>query len=93
MKLNHLIYKEEEVLLYASLASQHDSKNTIDIAILSKTIEKSIETEGYKISKFEPFNPVSKRTEALIKIIIDLKYPKVQHKSYYHSQKIMSQRR
>ena len=60
-------YKEEEVLLYASLASQHDSKDPIDIAILSKTIEKSIETEGYKISKFEPFNPVSKRTEALIK--------------------------
>ena len=60
-------YKEEEVLLYASLASQRDSNDPIDIAILSKTREKSIETEGYKISKFEPFNPVSKRTEALIK--------------------------
>ena len=60
-------YKEEEVLLFASLASQPDSKDPIDIAILSKTIEKSIETESYKISKFEPFNPVSKRTEALIK--------------------------
>ena len=59
-------FKEEEVLLYASLASQNDSKDPIDIAILSKTTEKSIDTDGYKISEFEPFNPVSKRTEALI---------------------------
>ncbi len=60
-------FKEEEVLLYAALASQKDSKDPIDIAILSKTEEKSIETEGYKISEFEPFDPVSKRTEALVK--------------------------
>ena len=60
-------FKEEEVLLYATLASQKDSKDPIDIAILSKKEEKSIETEGYKISEFEPFDPVSKRTEALIK--------------------------
>lgn len=59
-------YKDEDVLLYASLASQKDSKDPIDIAILSKTEEKSIETEDYKINEFEPFNPVSKRTEVLV---------------------------
>ena len=59
-------YKDEDVLLYASLASQKDSKDPIDIAILSKTEEKYIETEDYKINEFEPFNPVSKRTEALV---------------------------
>jgi H+-transporting ATPase len=59
-------FKEEDVLLYGELATQKDSKDPIDIAVLSKAGEKSIKVKKYKISEFQPFNPVSKRTEASI---------------------------
>ena len=59
-------FKEEDVLLYARLASQKDSKDPIDTAILSKAREKSIKITGYRIIEFRPFDPVSKRTEASI---------------------------
>ncbi len=57
-------FKEEDVLLYGKLASPKDSKDPIDIAVLSKAKEQS--TNEYKITKFKPFDPVSKRTEASI---------------------------
>ncbi len=59
-------FKEEDVLLYGRLATQKDSKDPIDTAVLSKAKEKSIKIKGYKINKFKPFDPVSKRTEASI---------------------------
>lgn len=59
-------FKEEDALLSGILASQKDSKDPIDVAVFSKAEKNSIETEGYKIAKFEPFNPVSKRTEASV---------------------------
>ena len=58
-------FKENDVLLYGRLATQKDSKDSIDVAILSKTKKQSI--EEYKIAQFKPFDPVSKRTEASIK--------------------------
>ncbi len=57
-------YTEDDVLRYASLASITGTKDPIDTAINSKTREKSIKTDQYKVTNFEPFNPVSKRTEA-----------------------------
>ena len=60
-------FKDDDVLLYGVLASQKDSKDPIDTAIISKVREKSFEIKEYKILQFEPFNPVSKRTEATIK--------------------------
>ena len=69
-------FKTEDVLLYASLASKIDSKDPIDVAVISKTREESIKIEGYKTVKFEPFNPVSKRTEAVIKNNTEFKVSK-----------------
>lgn len=57
-------FKDENVLLYGKLATQKDSKDPIDTAVLSKSKEQS--TKEYKITKFKPFDPVSKRTEAAI---------------------------
>jgi len=57
-------FKDENVLLYGKLATQKDSKDPIDIAVLSKAKEQS--AKEYKITKFKPFDPVSKRTEASI---------------------------
>jgi H+-transporting ATPase len=69
-------YKTQDVLLYAVLASRIDSKDPIDIAVTSKAREKSIEIKGYETVKFEPFDPVSKRTEAIIKNNGDFKVSK-----------------
>lgn len=59
-------FKEEDALLYGALASQKDSKDPIDVAVVSGAKEKSVKTERYKITEFKPFNPVWKRTEASV---------------------------
>jgi H+-transporting ATPase len=60
-------FTENDVLLCGTLASREEDQDPIDNAIIDKTktaeeIAKSINT--YKINKFTPFDPVSKRTEA-----------------------------
>ena len=62
-------YKEEDVLFYSLLASQKDSTDPIDVAITDKAKEKEkmININKYTLTDFQPFNPVSKRTEASIR--------------------------
>ena len=60
-------FTEEDVLLYAKLASQNDGKDPIDSSIINKADEKSIRIENYNREEFKPFDPVKKRTESLIK--------------------------
>ncbi len=56
---------EKDVLLYAVLASREEDKDPIDAAIFSKAGPvKDEAASSYKIVKFKPFDPVSKRTEA-----------------------------
>lgn len=62
--------KENDILLYGTLASREEDKDPIDDAIIAKT--KSIamvtkELNQYKVTKFEPFDPVVKRTVGTIK--------------------------
>lgn len=59
-------YSKEDVLFYASLASERDG-DPIDKAIFKavKSIGKKL--EGYKVEKFIPFDPVRKRTEAIFR--------------------------
>jgi H+-transporting ATPase len=60
-------FNAHELLLYATLASQKESKDPIDDAIIEKLSELGRKTEEeYTIKKFVPFDPVSKRTEALV---------------------------
>ncbi len=58
----------EDIVLYASLASRKEDNDTIDLAVLHALKNENILSE-YEISKFKPFDPVSKRTEANIKNI------------------------
>lgn len=67
-------YKEKDMILYGLLASQKDSEDPIDIAIAFKAKEKLVQIKGYTITKFKPFNPVSKRTEASIKTSEDQEF-------------------
>ena len=59
-------FTEKDVLLFGALASQEQDNDLIDIAIIKKSKEEQVETAGYKLSKFRPFDPVSKRTVAEI---------------------------
>jgi len=62
-------FKADEVLLYASLASDPNNEDVIDNAILGKTLEiKGMKKKlsGYERDHFKGFDPVSKRTEAAV---------------------------
>jgi H+-transporting ATPase len=60
-------FTANDVLLYATLASRAEDKDPIDNAIITKTEHELQEAlGGYKTIEFKPFDPVSKRTEAII---------------------------
>ena len=57
----------EHVILAAALASRADDDDTIDLAVL-KGLEGGEEAlQGYQVVHFQPFDPVRKRTEAIVK--------------------------
>ncbi|MES0884593.1 plasma-membrane proton-efflux P-type ATPase [Roseibium sp. SCP14] len=53
----------EEVVFAAALASERENSDVIDTAVLDALKDKS-GLDGYKVDKFTPFDPVSKRTRA-----------------------------
>jgi len=55
-----------EVLLVASLASKAEDRDPIDLAVLSGLQDQSA-PKAYVQSAFQPFDPVTKRTEATVK--------------------------
>ncbi len=57
-------FTEKDVLLFGSLASREENGDFIDIAIIKKSKEEQVEPGSYKLGKFKPFDPVSKRTVA-----------------------------
>ncbi|NOY61331.1 MAG: plasma-membrane proton-efflux P-type ATPase [Calditrichaeota bacterium] len=61
-------FTDNDVLLFATLASKEENQDPIDNAIINKTKTlKVFDTIGaYKVKEFKPFDPVVKRTEATI---------------------------
>jgi H+-transporting ATPase len=60
-------FTDNDVLLYATLASREEDKDPIDNAIITKTQQVLPEApSSYKAIEFKPFDPVSKRTEATV---------------------------
>ncbi len=55
----------EDVLLAAALASRAEDQDTIDLAVQSGLKDASA-TKGYRVTHFQPFDPVHKRTEATV---------------------------
>jgi H+-transporting ATPase len=55
----------DEVILAAALASRAEDKDAIDAAVLGG-LKSPAALEGYEILRFQPFDPVSKRTEATV---------------------------
>jgi H+-transporting ATPase len=59
----------DDILLFGSLASREENKDPIDDAVIAKAKEnKSIvaSLSNYQVLDFKPFDPVSKRTEAMV---------------------------
>jgi H+-transporting ATPase len=59
-------FTEKDVLLFGTLASREENGDLIDIAIIKKSKDEQIESSSYKLDKFVPFDPISKRTQAEI---------------------------
>ena len=55
----------EQVILNAALASRADNNDTIDLAVLGG-LKNDQALKGYKVTHFQPFDPVHKRTEATV---------------------------
>lgn len=58
-------FSEEEILLYASLASRLEDQDPIDQAII-EGVKNQSDRALYKILSFTPFDPVRKRTESSV---------------------------
>ncbi|NNM66598.1 MAG: HAD-IC family P-type ATPase, partial [Spirochaetales bacterium] len=59
--------QENDVLLYAALASQEANHDPIDLAFLSAAQERGLKIQDYTQTSFVPFDPKTRRTEALLK--------------------------
>ena len=55
------------VILSAALASRAEDQDPIDLAVLGG-LKDGEQTEGFTVTHFQPFDPVSKRTEALVRL-------------------------
>jgi H+-transporting ATPase len=55
----------EQVVTAAALASRAEDQDTIDLAVLGG-VKDSKQLESYRITHFQPFDPVSKRAEAAV---------------------------
>ena len=70
-------FSENDVLLFATLASREEDQDPIDNAIIykAKTMDAVAKTlNRYRITEYKPFDPVLKRTEATIEDVEGKKY-------------------
>ncbi|MEM4071481.1 MAG: plasma-membrane proton-efflux P-type ATPase, partial [Thermoplasmata archaeon] len=59
-------YSEEDVSKFGYLASQEANQDPIDMAFINYVKNKNIDIKDNKISKFYPFDPSTRRTEAIV---------------------------
>ena len=55
-----------EVILNAALASRAENQDPIDLAVLSGLGDGTEQLQPYRVTHFQPFDPVHKRTEATV---------------------------
>ncbi len=59
-------YKKEDVAAIASLASKEESKDVIDLTVIEYARALGIDSSAYRQISFTPFDPSTKRSEAII---------------------------
>jgi len=60
-------FNEDDVFLYGSLASQEANHDPIDIAFINAAREKNLRYSNFVQESFIPFDPKTRRTEAVVK--------------------------
>ncbi|MGB9895802.1 MAG: plasma-membrane proton-efflux P-type ATPase, partial [Thermoproteota archaeon] len=60
-------YKKEEVVALAALASREESLDLIDLAVITYAKDLKVDLSKYKQISYKPFDPSTKRTEAIVK--------------------------
>jgi len=59
-------YSEEDTLIFGQLASQMANQDPIDLAFFAAVNDKKIRFDEFKQTKFTPFDPSTRRTEAIV---------------------------
>ncbi|HVP92638.1 MAG TPA: plasma-membrane proton-efflux P-type ATPase [Acidobacteriota bacterium] len=59
-------FSEEDAIFYGALASQEANQDPIDLAFIAKAKEKSLVDDSFVQKSFVPFDPKTRRTEALV---------------------------
>ena len=59
-------YSKEDALTFGALASQKANQDPIDLAFFAAVQERKIELGEFKQTKFVPFDPSTRRTEAIV---------------------------
>ncbi len=59
-------YAKEDIIVMASLASQGQGKDAIDTAVLDYAKASNVNLNSYKQISFTPFEPSTKRSEAIV---------------------------
>jgi H+-transporting ATPase len=59
-------FEEDDVILYGALASQEANMDPIDLAFLAFARDKKLLSQEYVQKEFVPFDPKTKRTEAIV---------------------------
>jgi H+-transporting ATPase len=71
LSISHLIplgpFSENDVILYGALASQEANQDPLDLAFIKLAKEKVILNSSYIQESFVPFDPLLRKTEALIR--------------------------
>lgn len=57
---------EEDVVRYGALASQEANRDPIDLAFIAAASERHIRLKGFTQTSFTPFDPRTRRTEAVV---------------------------
>jgi H+-transporting ATPase len=58
---------KSDVVIFGALASQEANQDPIDMAFISKAREMQLQLDEYKLVSFSPFDPSTRRTEAILK--------------------------
>ena len=59
-------YRKDDAVLFGALASQMANQDPIDMAFYAAVKEKNLSLDGYSQKKFVPFDPSTRRTEAIV---------------------------
>ena len=59
-------YTKDDAIIFGALASQRANQDPIDLAFFASAEERKINLDEYQQKKFVPFDPATRRTEAIV---------------------------